>query len=72
MKIILEKNKCIGCGSCQTLCPKHFELIEDGKSHLIGSKKNSKTGNEESEVEKPDCIKDAAEACPVQIIKIIR
>jgi ferredoxin len=67
-KIILEREKCIGCGSCQALCPKYFKLIEDGKSHLIGSKKNSK--NEELEVEKVDCIKEAAEACPVQIIKI--
>lgn len=71
MKIVLERKKCIGCGSCQALCPRHFELTEDGKTHLIRSKKDSKTENEELEVEKPDCINEAAEACPVQIIKII-
>ncbi len=71
MKIILEREKCIGCGSCQALCPKYFKLIEDGKSNLIGSKKDSKTENEELEVEKEDCIKEAADACPVQIIKIM-
>lgn len=70
MKIILEREKCIGCRSCQVLCPKYFELIEDGKSHLINSKRKSK--NEELEVEKIDCIKEAAEACPVQIIKIAK
>ncbi len=71
-KIILDREKCIGCGSCQALCPKHFELIKDGKFHLIGSKKNPKTGNEELEVKKEDCLKEAAEACPVKIIKIIK
>lgn len=72
MKVILEREKCIGCGSCQVLCPKFFELKGDGKSHLIGSKKNPKTGNEEIEIKKEDCIQNAAEACPVQIIKIIK
>jgi ferredoxin len=72
MKIILEREKCIGCSSCHTLCPKYFELIEDGKSHLIGSKKNSKTGNEELETTKVECNQEAADICPVQIIRIIK
>ncbi len=38
-KIILEREKCIGCGSCAVLCPKYFELINDGKSHIIGADK---------------------------------
>ncbi|PIP24850.1 MAG: ferredoxin [Candidatus Nealsonbacteria bacterium CG23_combo_of_CG06-09_8_20_14_all_36_12] len=71
-KVILEREKCIGCGSCQVLCPKFFELIENGKSHLIGSKKNPKTGNEELEIKKVNCIKEATEACPVKIIRIVK
>lgn len=70
-KIILEREKCIGCGSCVALCPKFFELAEDGKAILKGSKKNEKTGNFELEVEDLECIKEAAETCPMQIIKII-
>jgi len=70
MQIILERKKCIGCGSCQAVCPKYFELIEDGKSRLVGSEEDVKTGNEELEVKEADCITDAAEACPVQIIHI--
>ncbi len=70
MKIILDRRKCIGCGSCQALCPKYFELREDGKAHLIGSKTNSKTNTDELEVKKIDCANEAAEACPVQTISV--
>lgn len=64
-KIKLEREKCIGCGSCSALCPKYFELQEDGKSHIVGSEKKDL---EELEVEKIDCAVAAAEACPVQCI----
>ena len=70
MKIILDKSKCIGCGSCTALCPKFFELGEDGKAHIKGARIEEKTENEELEVEKLDCAKEAAEVCPVQAIQI--
>ena len=72
VKIIHEKEKCIGCGSCTILCPKYWEIAEDGKAHLINSKINSKTGNEEIEIQKLECNQEAADACPVQIIRIIQ
>lgn len=69
MKIILEREKCIGCGSCAAFCPKHFKIADDGKSELINSQK-TENGNFEKEVEKIDCIQEAADSCPVQIIHI--
>jgi len=66
-KIKLEREKCIGCGSCSALCPKYFELQEDGKSHIVGS---TKADVEELEVEKIECAESAAEACPAQCIHI--
>ena len=66
-KIKLEREKCIGCGSCVALCPKYFELQEDGKSHIIGANKQEV---EELEVEKIECAQAAAEACPSQCIYI--
>jgi len=66
-KIKLDREKCIGCGSCSALCSKYFELIEDGKSHIVGAEKKDL---EELEVEKVDCAQAAAEACPVQCIYI--
>ena len=66
-KIKLEREKCIGCGSCAALCSKYFELIEDGKSHI---KDSNKQEVEELEVEKIECAESAAEACPAQCIHI--
>ncbi len=70
MRIIIERAKCIGCGSCQAVCPKFFELVENGKSHLKGSKFNSKEEKEELEVEDIGCAQEAANICPVECIHI--
>lgn len=66
-KIQLEREKCIGCGSCQALCPKYFELQDDGKSHI---KDAVKQDVEELETDKLECAESAAEACPAQCIHI--
>jgi len=68
MKIIQEHQKCIGCGSCAALCPKYWEIGDDGKARPIGSKANG--ANFELEVDKIGCNQEAADACPVQCIKI--
>jgi len=70
-KIIHEREKCIGCGSCAALCPKFFEMAEDGKSTLLGSKKNAE-GNYELQIEDIECNQEAADTCPVQCISIIK
>jgi ferredoxin len=71
MKIVQEHAKCIGCGSCAALCSKYWEISDDGKSAPIGSKKDPK-GNYELEIKQIECNQDAADACPVQCIKIIK
>lgn len=70
MKIIHEREKCIGCGACAAVCPKYWKMQEDGKVKILGSKVNPKTGNCELEVEKIECNQEAADACPVNIIYI--
>ena len=72
IKIMQQREKCIGCGSCSAVCPKYFELADDGKSHIKDSVKDEKTSNEELEVVKIECAESAAEACPVQCIEIIK
>lgn len=47
MKIIVERPKCIGCGSCAALCPDFWEMAEDGKSFLKNSTTDTNTGNQE-------------------------
>jgi ferredoxin len=70
-KVIHEREKCIGCGSCAALCPKFFEMADDGKAKLIEGQKNAE-GNDELEVEDVECAQEAADACPVQIIHIVK
>ena len=71
MKVIHDVKKCIGCGSYAAVCPQSWEII-DGKAHLLGSKKNPTTSNEELEIQEIGCIQDAADICPVQCIKIVK
>jgi ferredoxin len=69
MKIIHEKKKCIGCGLCATICPKFWEMTDEGKSQLLNSKKNGE-GNYEIEVDDVACNQEAADSCPAQCIKV--
>ncbi|MDP3990778.1 MAG: ferredoxin [Candidatus Nealsonbacteria bacterium] len=67
-KIILEQEKCIGCGTCQALCPKYWKMAEDGKAVMISEE--GKEEKVEMEVKDISCNKDAADSCPVQCIRI--
>jgi len=59
MKITVNKDLCIGCGSCVSLCPDVFELNAETKSVV----------KKDADLEKNSgCIKDAIDACPVQAI----
>lgn len=40
-RVVVDKNKCLGCGTCVALCPEIFELGEDGKAEV--KLQNSKT-----------------------------
>ncbi len=68
MKIIQEKDKCIGCGACTVACPKFWEMGEDGKAVLKGSEKVN--SNYELEIKEPYCNEDAEASCPVSIIHV--
>lgn len=54
-KIKIDKEKCIGCGACEAICPESFKM-EDGKAEFVGSGKEK-------------CISEAKDSCPVQAIK---
>ena len=68
MKIIQQRSKCIGCGSCVAVCEKYFELAQDG---LASIKNGDMAGeNMELEVNEAGCVQEAVEICPVQIIGV--
>ncbi len=37
MKPKVDQDKCIGCGTCASLCPSVFKLNELGKSEVISN-----------------------------------
>lgn len=49
----IDKEKCIGCGACVSVCEEGFKL-KDGKAEVKNA--NAK------------CIKEGANACPVNAI----
>lgn len=59
MKIKIDKNKCIGCGTCVALASKTFKLGSDGKAEVI-----EPSGDEEA------TIKEALDSCPVDAISL--
>jgi len=69
-KIIHERDKCIGCGACASICPKFWDLSEDGKATMKQGV-NSEGGNYEMELDNIECNQEAADACPVQCIMVI-
>ena len=57
-KVYLDQDECIGCGSCEEICPDVFKLNE---------------GTEKAELIKPeggpeDQIQEAIDTCPVSCI----
>lgn len=59
--ITVDRNECIGCGACEAQCPEEFEL-EQGSEVKAKLKK--------TKVDELGCIKEAADVCPVNAIKI--
>ncbi|MDD4996020.1 MAG: ferredoxin [Patescibacteria group bacterium] len=58
-KTFLDKEKCIGCGTCVAVCPANFEIDDDGKAKVI-----------KEETETMGCNRLAEESCPVKAISI--
>jgi len=60
-RIEQKRDECIGCGACVSVCPDNWKMEKDGKA------KPKKTI-----VDDVGCNQEAADVCPVQIIKIVK
>jgi len=60
MKIDIDKDLCIGCGTCVSIAPKSFKLTDDGKVEVIEPQEDDEAK-----------IKEAIDSCPVSAIKSI-
>ena len=61
MKGFVDKDTCIGCGLCPSVCPEIFEMEDDGKA--VASDK-------EIEEKLIESAEDAEEQCPVNAITV--
>ncbi len=52
--VSVDKDKCIGCGLCVSICSEVFEM-KDGKAKVKAQKDNP-------------CVKEAINSCPVSAI----
>ena len=60
MKVTIDRDGCIGCGLCAATCPEVFRIAGDGLSEVY-SLPSEKTA---------DKVNEAAENCPVSVIKV--
>ena len=57
-KVRVDEDTCIGCGTCEGICPEVFQVNEEeGKSQVI----NPEGGPE-------DLIQEAIDSCPMEAI----
>ncbi len=73
-KVTIDRNKCLGCGVAPTICPSVFKLGTDNGKNRVIEKYSIRTDDNISVGEVPeelgDCIKSAAQSCPVGAIII--
>lgn len=61
MSVIVDKEKCIGCGLCASVCSEVFELGDDGIAKVKDANGDKKYS---------DKVKEATDSCPVQAIVV--
>lgn len=61
-KVSVDKDLCIGCGTCVAVCESVFEMSKDGKAEVKGEWQAGDKGLS-------PCAKEAIDSCPVTAIK---
>lgn len=67
MAIKVNHDLCMGCGTCEILCPAVFKLNAEGKAEVISSASAEATADKQENIE---CAKKAAASCPAQAISV--
>ena len=71
-KLEHDRPNCIGCAACAAVAPDFWEMNDDGKSDIIDAPVREDAW-QEKEIDEKDfqANKEAADACPVNVIHII-
>ncbi|ABN69464.1 ferredoxin [Staphylothermus marinus F1] len=72
VKVIVDRDTCIGCGVAPATCPEVFVLGEDNGKNRVVEKYTEKIDDHISIGKVPEdlleCVKSAVDACPVSAI----
>jgi len=60
MNIKINKEACIGCGTCSAVAPDIFRLTDDGKAEVISGDHSGKEA----------LVNQAKDSCPTQAISV--
>lgn len=70
-KILHYKKDCINCGACAAICPEFWEMDEEGFAQLKEGKEIGDHWEREIDTEEARARnQEAADACPVNVIKL--
>ena len=70
MKVSIDRDGCIECGVCESICPEVFELKENENASIVVAFQTSGPGEGEVGEDLASCVKEAEESCPVEIIHV--
>ena len=69
MKITIDRESCIECGSCEATCPEVFKLPSGEKSTIVEKYRvNGLPESGEVPAEQEACAQESADLCPVTAI----
>jgi ferredoxin len=71
-RVLIERDGCISCGTCEDICPEFFQLSPSDTLSTVTPpyRVNDKIDEGDVPLELRECVDDAAEACPAQVIHV--
>lgn len=60
MNVKINRDGCIGCGLCESICPEVFRMAGDGLAEVYA----------DVTPELESSVREAADSCPVSVIEV--